>query len=407
MDIAATVDPSTVHFRSLSEPARVGVLEQNYEYDLLEPAKLLHKYVGRDVTLVRTKDGREEEVKAHLISDNNGPIWQINGEIVTGMIATHIRFPELPGNLFTHPTLIWTLDNEGGPRHRVEASYLAGQLGWKASYVLTVARDDKSADLDGWVTLKNGSGTSFRNATLQLVAGELNRVQNELKRMTETVTVTAASVAADMVQESFSDYHLYTLGRRTTINNAETKQVSMLNATGFPVAKRYVVDGQQFYYRNALHPGSPLKDDVDVYYQVKNTEKSGLGMPMPAGIIRVYQADSHGSLQFVGEDEIDHTPKDETIDLQIGHAFDVICERKQTDFQRVSSNTWEVEYEVTLRNHKTIPITVEVNEPIGGSWTMQKASHQWSKTDAWAARFNLAVPQDGTTVLKYRVRVTY
>jgi len=181
----------------------------------------------------------------------------------------------------------------------------------------------------------------------------------------------------------------------------------MLNATGFSVQKRYVVDGQQFYYRNAQHPGSPLKDDVQVFYQFKNEEKSGLGMPMPAGTIRVYQADSRGGLQFVGEDSIDHTPKDETLNLEIGHAFDIVCERKQTDFQHVSSNTWEVEYEVTLRNHKTMPITVEVNEPIGGSWTMQRSSHAWTKTDAWAAKFNLPVAVDGTTVLKYRVRVTY
>jgi len=408
MDIAATVNPATVHFRSLTEPARVDVLEQNYEYDLLEPAKLLHKYVGRDVTLVRTKDGHEEEVKARLISDNNGPVWQIDGEIVTGMTATHIRFPELPGNLFSRPTLIWTLDNEGGARHKVEASYLARQLAWNADYVLTVARDDKSADLDGWVTVKNGSGTSFRNATLQLVAGDLNRVRSAMATLQIADGITSAKAAAPpMAQESFSDYHLYTLGRRTSINNAETKQVSMLNATAFPVIKRYVVDGQQFYYRNVQHPGSPLKDVVQVYYQLKNDEKSGLGMPMPQGTIRVYQADSRGGLQFVGEDHIDHTPKDETIDLKIGHAFDVVCERKQTDYQRISNNTWEVEYEVTLRNHKAIPITVEVNEPIGGSWTMQKASHAWSKSDAWAAKFNLAVPQDGTTVLKYRVRVTY
>ena len=408
MDIAATVNPATVHFRSLSEPARVGVLEQNYEYDLLEPAKLLHKYVGRDVTLVRTKDGREEEVKAHLISDNNGPVWQIDGEIVTGMAATHIRFPELPGNLFTRPTLIWTLDNEGAARHRVEATYLAGQLAWNADYVLTVARDDKSADLDGWVTVKNASGTSFRNATLQLVAGDLNRVREAMKTRLDAVEeVRLATAAPSMAQESFSDYHLYTLGRRTTINNAETKQVSMLDATGFAVQKRYVVDGQFFYYRNAQHPGAPLKDNVQVFYQFKNEEKSGLGMPMPTGTIRVYQADSRGGLQFVGEDHIDHTPKDETLNLKIGHAFDVICERKQTDFQRISNNTWEVEYEVTLRNHKTMPITVEVNEPIGGSWTMQRASHAWTKSDAWAAQFKLPVPQDGTTVLKYRVRVVY
>jgi len=215
------------------------------------------------------------------------------------------------------------------------------------------------------------------------------------------------AAAATMAQESFSDYHLYTLGRKTTVNNNETKQVSMLNATAFPVRKRYVVSGQHFYYRNAQHPGSPLKDVVQVFYELENKETAGLGQPMPAGIVRVYQADSRGGLQFVGEDRIDHTPKDETLNLKIGNAFDVVCERKQTNFQRVASNVFDVEYEVTLRNHKTSAVTVEVNEPIGGSWRMLQASHGWTKTDAWAAQFAVPVAADGTTVVKYRVRVTY
>jgi hypothetical protein len=375
MDIAATVNPATVHFRSLTEPSRVSVLEQNYEYDLLEPDKLLRKYVGRTVTLVRRQNGVDEEVQAQLVSYNNAPVWRIGSEIVTGMSADHIRFPELPGNLYSRPTLIWTLDNEGTGRHRVEASYLAGQLAWNADYVLTVARDDKAADLDGWVTVRNGSGTSFRNATLQLVAGDLNRVRQVLGRAVAADARLEAKAAESMAQESFSDYHLYTLGRKTTVNNSETKQVSMLNATAFPVMKRYVVDGQQFYYRNAQHPGSPIKDVVQVYYQLKNEQKAGLGLPLPAGVVRVYQADSRGGLQFVGEDRIEHTPKDETLNLKIGNAFDVTCERKQTDFQRVGSNVYEVEYEVTLRNHKAAPISVEVNEPIGGSWRMLNASH--------------------------------
>jgi hypothetical protein len=408
MDIAATVNPATVHFRSITEPSRVSVLEQNYEYDLLEPDKLLRKYVGRDVTLVRMRNGREEEVAAHLISYNSGPIWRINGEIVTGLSADHIRFPELPGNLYSRPTLIWTLENEGGTRHRVEASYLAGQLAWNADYVLTVARDDKAGDLDGWVTVRNGSGTSFRNATLQLVAGDLNRVRQVIgNMMVDAAKSEMRPPAAPMAQESFSDYHLYTLGRRTTVNNNETKQVSMLNATAFPVQKRYVVDGQNFYYRNAQHPGAPIKDVVQVYYQLKNEEKAGLGMPMPAGTVRVYQADSKGGLQFVGEDRIDHTPKDETINLKIGNAFDVVCERKQTDFQRISSNVFDVEFEITLRNHKSTAVSVEVNEPIGGTWRMLQASHAWTKTDAWAAQFKVPVPADGTATIKYRVRVTY
>jgi hypothetical protein len=413
MDIAATVNPATVHFRSLTEPSRVSVLEQNYEYDLLEPDKLLRKYVGREVTLIRLRRDdnttREEEVKARLLSYNNAPVWEIGGEIVTGMQADHIKFPELPGNLYSRPTLIWTLDNNGNTRHRVEASYLAGKLSWNADYVLTVARDDKTADLDGWVTVVNGSGTSFRNARLQLVAGDLNRVRQNLAKMQEMDMVRRdmAAAAPAMAQEAFSDYHLYTLARKTSVNNSETKQVSMLDATAFPVQKRYVVEGQAFYYHNAQHPGAPIKDVVQVFYQFANEEKTGLGMPMPAGNVRVYQADSKGGLQFVGEDRIDHTPKDEAINLKIGNAFDVVCERKQTDFQRIASGTYEVEYEITVRNHKAAAVAVEVNEPIGGTWRMLQSSHEWKKTSAWAAQFAVPVAQDGTAVLKYRVRVNY
>ena len=413
MDIAATVNPATVHFRSLTEPSRVSVVEQNYEYDLLEPDKLLRKYVGREVTLIRTRQEgnttRDVEVKARLLSFNTGPVWEIGGEIVTGMYTDHIRFPELPDNLYSRPTLIWTLDNAGGVRHRVEASYLAGKLSWNADYVLTVARDDKTADIDGWVTVVNGSGTSFRNAKLQLVAGDLNRVRQVIAKMQDMDALRreVAEAAPAMSQEAFSDYHLYSLARKTTINNNETKQVSMLGGTAFPVTKRYVVEGQTFYYHNAQHPGAPIKDVVQVFYQFKNEEKTGLGMPMPSGTVRVYQSDSKGGVQFVGEDRIGHTPKDETLNLKIGNAFDVVCERKQTDFQKVASNVYEVEYEITLRNHKSTPAAVEVNEPIGGTWRMLRSSHEWTKTSAWAAQFAVPVASDGSATLKYRVRVTY
>ncbi len=412
MDIAATVNPATVLFRSLSEPSRVSVLEQNYEYDLLEPDKLLRKYVGRDVTLVRNRqvDGttEEEEVTAHLLSYNNQPVWRIGNEIVTGLHADHIRFPELPTTLYSRPTLIWTLENAGASRHRVEAKYLASKLSWNADYVLTVTRDDKAGDIDGWVTLTNGSGTAFRNAKLQLVAGDLNRVRQNLDRMlrAEEASARPYPAAAPMAQEAFSEYHLYTLGRKTTINNNETKQVSMLSGTGFPVQKRYVVNGNQFYYHNAARPGAPIKDSVEVFYQFKNDEKSGLGMPMPAGTVRVYQADSSGGAQFVGEDRIMHTPKDETLNLKIGNAFDVVCERNQVDFVKIATNVYEIEYAITLRNRKTTPITVEVNEPVGAAtWRMLTASHKWTKTAAFAAQFIVPVDAGAETVLKFRVRV--
>ena len=411
MDIAATVNPATVHFRSLSQPSQLDVLEQNYEYDLLEPDKLLRKYVGRDVKLVRIQqqDGttRPEEVTARLLSYNNAPVWQIGSEIITGMHADHIRFPELPQNLYARPTLIWTLDNDGVERHRVEAAYLAGKLSWAADYVLNVGRGDRAADLDGWVTLNNGSGTQFRNARLQLVAGDLNRVRQELGRMIDLAARAQVAAEAPMQQEAFSEYHLYTLNRRTSINNNQTKQVSLLGGTGVPVRKRYVVEGQNLYYRNTYHPGAPIKDVVQVYYQFKNEEKAGLGMPMPAGTVRVYQADTNGGVQFVGEDRIGHTPKDETLNLKIGNAFDVVAERNQTDFEKIAANIYEVEFEITLRNHKTVPVSVEVNEPVGGTWRMLRSSHEWTKTAAWATQFTVPVAANGTSVLNYRVRVTY
>ena len=412
MDIAATVNPATVHVRSLTDPSTLSVLEQNYEYDLLDPDKLLRKYVGRDVTLVRnrTENGttRQEEVKARLLAYNNGPVWKIGNEIVTGLGADHIRFPELPDNLYSRPTLIWTLANSSAAQQRLETSYLAGGLSWNADYVLTVARDDKLADLDGWVTLGNNSGTAFRNAKLQLVAGDLNRVRQAVAdEMRKSMLAREAAAPAPMTEESLSEYHLYTLGRKTTINNAETKQVSLLSGTGVPIRKRYVVDGQAFYYHNTQHPGAPIKDVVQVYYEFRNEQAGGLGMAMPAGTVRVYQQDSKGGVQFVGEDRIGHTPKDETLNLKIGNAFDVVCERSQVDFQKIAGDTYEIAYRITLRNHKPAPVTVEVNEPIGGTWRMLSASHEWSKTAAWAAKFTVPVAADGTTNLTYRVRVTY
>jgi len=409
MDIAATVNPATVHFRSLTDPEKLGVIEQNYEYDLLEPAKLLHKYVGKEVTLVRAyqENGttKREEIKATLLSDNNGPVWKIGNDIVTGMYAESYRFPEVPANLYDRPTLLMSLENSGARKQQIEASYLANNLSWNADYVLTVARDDKNADLDGWVTVVNNSGTAFHNARLQLVAGELNRVQPPapMSMATREMAMNKA-VAAQFQQEAFSEYHLYTLGRKTSVEDKETKQISLLQGSGVPVEKIFVVNGQSFYYHNQQTPGAPLKDPVLVYYKFKNEEKAGLGIPLPAGNVRVYQKDSKGGILFAGEDRIDHTPKDEQVNIHIGNAFDVVAEHKQTDYKRIDTHVWEMEFEVTLRNHKDTPITVQVNEPIGGDWEMLSSTYKYTKTAAFAAQFNVPVAKDGTSVLKYRIR---
>ena len=256
--------------------------------------------------------------------------------------------------------------------------------------MLTVSRDDKAADLDGWVTLANGSGTSFRNTKLQLVAGDLNRVYNVLSKAARRCATRAGrgqrSDGAGVLLR-LSPLHA---GTKDDDQQQRDQAGEHAHGTGVPIRKRYVVEGQSFYYHNGQHPGSPIKDVVQVFYQFKNEERGGLGMPMPAGVVRVYQADSKGGTQFVGEDRINHTPKDEELNLKIGNAFDVICERKQIDFQKIASNVYELEYEITLRNHKATAITVDVNEPIGGTWTMVRSSHAWNKTAAWAAKF--AVP---------------
>ena len=413
MDIAATVNPATVHFRSLTDPEKLGVLEQNYEYDLLEPAKLLHKYVGKEVTLVRSyqenNSTKREEIKAILLSDNNGPVWKIGNDIVTGMFAESYRFPEVPANLYERPTLLMSLENSGPRKQQIEASYLATNLSWNADYVLTVARDDKAADLDGWVTVVNNSGTAFHNARLQLVAGDLNRVR-ELPmngRMEISTAMGPAKAAPQFQQEAFSEYHLYSLGRKTSVEDKETKQISLLQGSGVPVEKIFIVNGQSFYYRNQQTPGAPLKDPVMVYYKFRNEEKNGLGIPLPAGNVRVYQKDSKGGILFAGEDHIDHTPKDEDINIHIGNAFDVVAEHKQTDYKRIDTHTWEMEFEVTLRNHKDTAITVQVNEPIGGAWEMLSSTHKYTKTAAFAAQFVVPVAKDGTSVLKYRIRARW
>jgi hypothetical protein len=413
MDIAATVNPATVHFRSLNEPDKLGVIEQNYEYDLLEPAKLLHKYVGKEVTLVRSyqESGttKREEIKATLLSDNNGPVWKIGNDIVTGLYAESYRFPEVPANLYERPTLLMSLENSGARKQQVEASYLANNLSWNADYVLTVARDDKNADLDGWVTVVNNSGTAFHSARLQLVAGELNRVPQAPAPRGEVARemVMSKAAAAQFQQEAFSEYHLYSLGRKTSVEDKETKQISLLQGSGVPVEKIFMVNGQSYYYRNLQTPGAPLKDPVMVYYKFRNEEKNGLGIPLPAGNVRVYQKDSKGGILFAGEDRIDHTPKDENVNIHIGNAFDVVAEHKQTDYKRIDTHTWEMEFEITLRNHKDAPVNVQVNEPIGGDWEMLSSTYKYTKTAAFAAQFIVPVAKDGTSVLKYRIRAKW
>ena len=319
------------------------------------------------------------------------------------------RFPDLPENLYSKPTLVWLLENSGAKAQRVEASYLTNNMSWNADYVLTVSRDDKAADLDGWVTLNNNSGTGYKNAKLQLVAGELHRVQPSAEAFQAGVGLAtkAAKAAPQFEQESFSEYHLYSLERRTSIADKESKQISLLNASAIPVEKFLLVEGQTYFYRASQGIGNPIPQTVKVNYRFKNDQKSGLGIPLPAGTFRVYQADSKGGIQLVGEDRINHTPKDENVKIYVGDAFDVVCERKETDFRKIADRVYEFEYEITLRNHKDSGVNVEVREPIGGDWEIQKSNFKWTKLDATTVGFTIPVAKDGSETLDYRVRVKW
>jgi hypothetical protein len=413
-DVAASINPTTVHFRSLSDPAKLSVVEQNYEYDLLDAQKLLQKYVGREVTLVQGENDANStkwvETRALLLADNNGqPVWKIGDEIVTGMPTNWYRFADLPGNLYSRPTLVWTLENRGADAQRVEASYLTNNVSWSADYVLTVARDEKNADLDGWVTLTNGSGVEYHNAKLQLVAGEIHQTTLPMNgRVMEKAMIAPAPAAEPQFsQEAFSEYHLYTLERRTSIENNESKQISLLSGTGLSVDKRLVVEGQTYYFRNRQGMGNAVPETVKVYYRFKNEQGNGLGMPLPAGTVRVYQAESNGGTQFVGEDRINHTPKDEQVRIYVGNAFDVVCERKQTDYQKISGDTFEMEYQITLRNHKDADVTVDVREPVGGDWQVLNSNYKPAKLDSSTIGFEIPVAKNGTATLDYRVRVKW
>ena len=413
-DVTAQIRPETVHLASLTAPASLRILEQNYQYDLLNPAKLLDKFVGKEITLVlrRFQNNTEtfEPVQATLLSNNGGQVWRINGQIVINPTnITEMRFPDLPKNLVATPTLVWDLENRESGTQNIEASYLTAGMNWRADYVLLVNADDTKGDLQGWVTLTNTSGATFEDARLQLVAGDVNRVSED-----RNYAMAGAMVRKDMATESefkeqgFFEYHMYTLQRPTTIRNSETKQVSLLEAAGFDVKKEFVINGQRYYYTGYNAPGQPIKEKVGVYIQFRNAQQNKLGMPLPAGTVRLYKKDDKSNQQFIGEDRIDHTPKDEDVRVKVGDAFDIVAERKQTDYKViVSGHMYEYAYEIKIRNHKDGPVTVIVNEPIGGDWEMVSSTFEAKKTAAFAAQFNVPVAKDGEATLSYRVRVRY
>lgn len=409
MDVAAQIIPTSVHIKSLVNPDSLQVLEQNYEYDLLNPQKLMDKYVGKEVKLYQKNPytEREEIVTATLLSNNGGPIFRTGDDITFGHPG-RVIFPGVPENLISKPTLVWLLENELSSLQKVEASYLTNGINWRADYVVTLNDKDDKADLSGWVTIDNKSGAIYKDAKIKLVAGDVNRVRDEL--MFQAGMARPAAAAKSKIdqfrEEEFFEYHIYTLQRPATVRENQTKQISLVNADDINVKKELVFYGAQYYYRSSI--GESISNQkVGVYVEVANRKENNLGIPLPKGTVRVYKNDSEGSLQFVGEDSIDHTPKDEKIRVKLGDAFDVLGTRKQTEWKKIAYDTYEAAFEISLRNHKNEDIVVRVIEPIPGDWKMLSSSHDHVKTEAFTAEFSVPVQKDRETKLTYRVRMRF
>lgn len=409
MDVASQIIPTSVSIKSLIDPLSLQVLEQNYEYDLLNPQKLLDKYVGKEVKLFYKNpySEREEIVTATLLSNNGGPIFRIGDEITFGHPGRLI-FPGVPENLISKPTLVWLLQNSLSTAQEIEASYLTNGIHWRADYIVTLNDTDDKANLSGWVTIDNRSGTTYRNAKLKLVAGDVNRVKDEGEyrdKMLRTAEI-AAKAAPQFQEQEFFEYHIYTLERAATIKDNQTKQIGLVNADSIPVRKELVYRGAAYYYHNR-YGDAMTNQKVEVFVEIENKKEQNLGIPLPKGTVRVYKYDTEKSLQFVGEDSIDHTPKDEKVKIKLGNAFDVVGTRKQTDWKKIASDTYEASFEILLRNHKKEDVVVKVIEPIPGDWTMISSSHAHAKTEAFTAEFTLPVPKDEETKLTYRVRMRF
>jgi hypothetical protein len=405
MDVAAQIDPTSVLLRSLTDPTGLKILEQNYEYDLLSSEKLMEKYVGRKVRLYQSNGTFQE---ATLLS-TRGPVYDINGQIHMGHFGS-VVLPALPENLVSKPTLAWLLRSTRPAPQRVEASYLTAGISWKSDYVMLINAADSRADLTGWVTINNQSGATYQNAALKLVAGDINRAasRDDSRRAMEMAAKASSPAVADreFKSEGFFEYHLYTLDGRTTIKESQTKQLTLMSAADFPVDKQFIYYGAASYHRTQY--GVPISNQkVGVYLDIRNTKENRLGVPLPKGKVRVYKADASGSQQLIGEDWIDHTPKDERVRIKMGEAFDLVGERVQKDWKKIGGNLYEIEWEITLRNHKKEAVTVEVIEPMPGDWEILRSTHPHEKLQAFTARWKIPVPKEGATTLGYRTRVRF
>lgn len=425
-DIPSTIDGTSLHFVSLTDARSVKVLEQNYQFDLVSQSKVLEKYVGREIEFVRLNESTKTEYSvfgkllAAGFGGRDGMIAEINGKIEINPVG-RVVLPALPEGLILRPQLEWLISNNREGRHKTELSYLAGQLSWSCDYVAVLDKSDTKLDLTGWVTLSNNSGTSFKNAGLKLVAGDVNIVRQQFH---DALPMAKNMVSAEAPQPQFAqsdlfEYKLYTLQRRTDLRNNETKQIELTSGRNVDSRKVFIYDGLadqwRYWYNNNSYRGQgsfgqQSNKKVGVYMTFRNDEKSGLGIALPKGKVRVYKRDSDGKEQFIGEDQIDHTPKDEEIRLFLGNAFDIVGERVQKDFKSAANGRIvEETIEIRVRNHKNEAVVVDVYEhPWRWSqWEIVKSGKEWEKVDQSTIKFPVRIQSDAEAVVQYTIRYSW
>jgi len=390
-DVAATLDPTSVRFEPLTKKNEIDLLEQNFEFDLIGSDKLLNKYLDKTIDLV-TKDQKVFSGKLLSYTGNSYVLAVPNGGIrmVNGSEVVNISMPEMPAGFYTRPTLVWLFNSRYSGKEKCQVSYLTGNLGWHAEYVALVNPTDDRLSLSGWVSIDNRSGATYPKAKLKLVAGELHRARPKYER--ENMPLSRAAEAVPFEEKSFFEYHLYTLAFPTTLANNQIKQVSLFDPAETPVKKNFIYD-----------------PDIDatkasVVLEFKNTKEAGLGMALPAGVVRVMKRDTDGSIELIGEDNLEHTPKDELVKLTVGKAFDIACEQAQKDRRQISNKVWEEDWEISVRNHKTEPVTVRVVKRFWGFWEIRQSSHTFVKKDASTVWFEIPVDKDKETKLTLTVR---
>jgi len=399
-DVPSRINPVTLLVSS-SGGAQLELYEQNYEFDLMSKDKILQKYVGRQLTWIQ-EDGTR--ITGTLLGMSSGPVYMVDEEIVFEMPG-RLALPELPENLRARPTLVWLANTAAKGAAEVETSYLTGGFSWNADYVLQLDPEGKEAGLQAWVTVENRTGASFRAANLLLVAGDINQARPALDTMMSLEAAGMRKAAPAFQEETLYDYHLYTMQRPTDLLDNQIKQISLFDAVGLSVTKHYKLRAQPHYFRSLGSLNE--KSKVAVSYSFRNTKENKLGMALPAGIFRVYGRSDSGARQLLGEDRIDHTPTKETVELTVGNAFDIVAERVRTDSQKLADNLYRTSFEITIRNHREESVVVEVSEPVGGYWEVVSESHDHRKVNAQELAFDVPVPADGETVLKYTVQVKY